>query len=256
MRLREKIQAGLSQKPLLLMTHIVVGYPNLEQSLRLVDVMVNAGVDLMELQIPFSEPIADGPVILRANQAALKNGIRVEQCMEFAREVTRRYPIPFLFMSYYNILFKRGIERFVQEAAEAGIQGAIIPDCPPEEGGHYVTSMRTRGLAPIFIFSPRSGEERMRALGRAGDGFIYVVARKGVTGSATELSGDLERYLERCRRATDLPLAVGFGLKSRADIDFLTGKADVAVVGSESLRLLDTSGVEAVGDFLAGLRGL
>jgi tryptophan synthase alpha chain len=254
MQLLESLKERKKQRKILLMTHIVLGYPNLEKSLELVDTMVRAGVDLMELQIPFSEPIADGPVILHANQAALKAGITVERCFAFAREVTKRYPIPFLFMSYYNILFKRGLRQFVADTRDAGLTGAIVPDCPPEEGEEYVANMRANGLAPIFIFSPRTSDARLASLGRAGDGFVYAVARKGVTGSATEFGEELEQYLARCRRATELPLAVGFGLKSRADVDFLIGKADIAVVGSESLRLLDQGGVNAVGEFLAGLR--
>lgn len=254
MQLLESLKERRKQRKILLMTHIVVGYPNLTKSLELVDTMVRAGVDLMELQIPFSEPIADGPVILHANQAALKAGSTVEQCFTFAREVTKRYPIPFLFMSYYNVLFKRGVTRFVEESRAAGLTGTIVPDCPPEEGAEYVASTRAAGLAPIFIFSPRTSDARLAMLGRAGDGFVYAVARKGVTGSNTEFGSELTQYLARCRRATKLPLAVGFGLKSRSDVDFLVGKADIAVVGSESLRLLDQEGVSAVGDFLAGLR--
>ncbi len=255
MQLAEHIRARLEQRKLLLMTHIVVGYPDLDTSLRLVETMVAAGVDLMELQIPFSEPIADGPVILKANQVALQNGISVNACFDFAAEVSRRFPIPFLFMSYYNIVFRRGVARFVADAAKAGVTGAIVPDCPPEEGDEYVATMRQHGLAPVFIFSPRTPDERLRLLGKAGDGFVYVVARKGVTGSKTEFSGELADYLARARRATELPLAVGFGLKSREDVDFLVGKADIAVVGSESLRLLAEQGVDAVGSFLANLRG-
>lgn len=254
MLLSNALQQAKQRRKILLMTHIVVGFPSLEQSLALVETMVRAGVDLMELQIPFSEPIADGPVILQANQVALKNGTTVDQCFEFAREVTRRFEIPFLFMSYYNVLYRRGLARFIGDAREAGVQGAIVPDLPPEEGADYISGMKQAGLAPIFIFSPRTPDQRLAELGRAGEGFVYVVARKGVTGSPTEFSADLEQYLARCRRATALPLAVGFGLKSRADIDFLTGKADIAVVGTQSLRLLEERGVNAVGDFLADLR--
>ncbi len=254
MDLADAIAGAEQRRKIKLMTHIVVGYPTLEKSLALVDTMVRAGVDLMELQIPFSEPIADGPVILRANQLALQNGTTVDQCFEFAREVTRRYSIPFLFMSYYNVLFKRGLARFIADAQAAGVTGAIVPDLPPEEGADYIAAMKQARLAPIFIFSPRTSDQRLVELGRAGEGFVYVVARKGVTGSPTEFSTELEQYLARCRRATRLPLAVGFGLKSRADIDFLLGKADIAVVGTQSLRLLDERGVDAVGEFLAQLR--
>jgi tryptophan synthase alpha chain len=254
MPLADYIRSKRREREVLLMTHIVVGYPDLETSLALVDAMVRAGVDLMELQIPFSEPMADGPVILKANQLALKRGITVDACFEFARRVTERHSIPFLFMSYYNILFKRGLDRFVTDARAAGIVGAIVPDCPPEEGADYIVAMRRAELAPVFIYSPNTPDERMRALGKIGDGFVYVVARKGVTGSATEFSGELAGYLQRSRRATELPLAVGFGLKSRADVAFLEGKADIAVVGSQSLRLLEQEGVAAVERFVRELR--
>jgi tryptophan synthase alpha chain len=193
-------------------------------------------------------------VILHANQEALAKGIRVEQCFAFAREVTRRHSIPFLFMSYYNILAKRGVERFVAASAEAGLSGAIVPDLPPEEASEYGASMKAHGLAPIYIFSPRTPDARLKYLGGVGDGFIYAVARKGVTGSETEFSDDLAQYLARCRAATELPLAVGFGLKSRTDVEFLVGKADIAVVGSETLRVLQQGGVAAAGEFIRSLR--
>jgi tryptophan synthase alpha chain len=255
MNLAEYIFERKKQRDILLMTHIVVGYPSLAASLELVDAMVEAGVDLMELQIPFSEPIADGPVILHANQEALKQGTKVKDCFEFAAKVTKRHSIPFLFMSYYNVLFRRGLSQFARHAAEAGVRGAIVPDCPPEESQEYVNAMRSHSLAPVFIFSPRTPDERLNLLGKAGDGFVYAVARKGVTGQDTEFSDDLARYLARCRAATELPLAVGFGLRTPKDVDFLRGKADIAVVGTESLRLLQKSGVSSVGSFLSTLRG-
>jgi tryptophan synthase alpha chain len=254
MELSERLKSRLKERRILLMTHIVIGYPDLETSLALVDSMVKAGVDIMELQIPFSEPVADGPVILHANQRALERGIKVDECFEFARQVTRRYDIPFLFMSYYNVLFKRGLTRFAEESKAAGIQGAIVPDCPPEEADEYASAMNAQGLAPIYIFSPRTSSERMCALGNASRGLVYVVARKGVTGSDTAFSREMDEYLARCRKATTLPLAVGFGVKDRSDVAYLEGKADIAVVGSQSLRVLEQSGVAGVTEFLRQLR--
>lgn len=252
------LEAYLRQKreshEILLMTHIVLGYPDFETSLRLVEIMVESGVELMELQIPFSEPIADGPVILRANQLALSGGSTVARCFQFATEVARRYPIPFLFMSYYNVLFKHGTASFVQRMAEANLKGAIVPDLPPEEGQEYLNAMAESKLDPIFIYSPNTKSERLASLASHGSGFIYCVARKGVTGSATAFSDDLSAYLARARAATHLPLAVGFGVKDGADVDFLRGKADIAVVGSETLRILDQRGLAAVGPFLRSLR--
>jgi tryptophan synthase alpha chain len=208
----------------------------------------------MELQIPFSEPIADGPVILRANQEALSRGATVRRCMEFGGEMSRAFAIPFLFMTYCNIGFKYGMDRFAGDAARAGMQGMILPDLPPEEGREYLEAMARHDLAPIFIFAPTTGLERMRAIASHGRGFIYCVARKGVTGAETSFSRELDDYLSRCRSATDLPLAVGFGVKDRADVDFLRGRADIAVIGTQTIRIIEERGVEAVGDFIAGLR--
>jgi tryptophan synthase alpha chain len=254
MPLADLIRARRRERELLLMTHIVIGHPDWETSLALVDAMVAAGVDLIELQLPFSEPLADGPWIARASQQAVQRGVRVDECFAFAQRVTARHPIPFLLMSYYNLVCRRGVSRFVDASARAGVAGAIVPDLPLAESDEYVTAMRAASLAPIFLFSPRTPDERLRVLGRAGDGLVYAVARTGVTGSQTELSPDLESYLARCRQATELPLAVGFGIKTPADVQFLVGKADIAVVGSQSLRVLEQRGVRAVGEFLTGLR--
>ncbi len=243
-----------SDRPVLLMTHIVIGYPDLDTSMRTVEAMVEAGVDLMELQIPFSEPIADGPVILHANQKALGAGVTVADCFEFAETCVRRFDIPFLFMSYYNILFRYGVDAFVERMASIGLRGAIVPDLPPEEGDVYLSAMETAGLDPIFIYSPNTPDARLDYLAQHARGFIYCVARKGVTGATTSFSDDLSTYLGRCRAATSLPLAVGFGVKDADDVRFLDGKADIAVVGTQSIRILDEQGVSAVGDFVTKLR--
>lgn len=242
------------EKDILLMTHIVLGYPSFEASFEIIRTMVEAGVDIMELQIPFSEPIADGPVILHANQASLAAGASVGRCMEFAAEAGRAFDIPFLFMTYYNILFKYGVDKFAATMAEAGIRGAIVPDLPPEEGGDYLTAMAANNLAPIFIYSPTTSDDRMRYIADHARGFVYCVARKGVTGDNTTFSETLDAYLARCRRATSLPLALGFGVKDKADVDFLTGKVDIAVIGTQTIRLIDTEGLAAVKPFIEGLR--
>jgi tryptophan synthase alpha chain len=174
--------------------------------------------------------------------------------MDFAQKVTGAFDVPFLFMSYYNILFKFGVERFTEAMAQSAIKGAIVPDLPPEEGSDYLGAMEKHNLVPIFIFSPTTPDERMKYLAFFGKGFIYCVARKGVTGVATDFSDQLKKYLARCRKATDLPLALGFGVKEKEDVDFLKGKADIAVVGSQTIRLVDQEGVGAVGEFIKSLR--
>jgi len=247
------LRTRLKEKEILLMTHIVLGYTTFEDSFKIIEAMVDGGVDLMELQIPFSEPIADGPVILHANQKSLAGGTTVQKCIDFAQEVTRTFDIPFLFMSYFNILFKYGIDRFAAATAQGDVKGAIVPDLPPEEGREYLEAMDKYSLDPIFIFSPTTPYERMQYLASFGKGFIYCVARKGVTGRQTAFSDQLESYLARCRKATELPLALGFGVKDKTDVDFLKGKADIAVIGSQTIRLVDQEGVGAVNDFIKSL---
>lgn len=251
--LEQYIKQKRQEKDLLLMTHIVLGYPSYDDSLRMVEAMVKAGVDLMELQIPFSEPMADGPVILRANAEALERGATVEKSMQLAEKVAQEFDIPFLFMTYYNILYKYGVTDFVNRMADMNLQGAIIPDLPPEEGDEYLQAMGQRGLSPIHIFTPNSTDARMKTIAEKSDGFIYTVARKGVTGKDTQFSDDLNDYLGRCRTATDLPLALGFGVKSKQDMDFIRGKADIAVIGSETIRVMEEQGVEAVEPFIRKL---
>lgn len=251
--LEVEIRKRKQGKDILLMTHIVLGYPSFDDSRRIAGAMVEAGVDLMELQIPFSEPIADGPVILHANQRVLAAGSTVERCLEQAARLADELPIPLVFMSYYNIAFVRGVERFAKEMREAGLEGVIVPDLPFEEGGPFFSAIEKERLDPIFIYSPNTSDARMRAIAKRARGFVYCVARKGVTGAATEFSA-LGSYLARCRAATSLPLALGFGVKRRADIDQLIGKVEIAVVGSETIRVVDADGVAAVRPFIRSLR--
>lgn len=248
------IRSRLAEKKILLMTHIVIGYPTLEASMEIVRTMVAAGVDLMELQIPFSEPIADGPVILKANQKALANGITVAQCLDFGRQVAGQFHIPFLYMTYYNILFKYGLGRFSDHMQAAGLKGAIVPDLPPEEAEDYLEAMRTHALDPIFIYSPMTSDSRMGTIARVAEGFVYCVARKGVTGDQTEFSTQIGDYLGRCRTATGLPLALGFGVKDQSDVKFLEGKVDIAVIGTQAIRLVEAQGVAALDNFIRDLQ--
>ena len=253
MVLESYLRTRLSEKDILLMTHIVLGYPSFEECFRVIEAMVKAGVDLMELQIPFSEPIADGPVILRANQKALRGGAKVQDCLNFAQKATLAFDIPFLIMSYYNVLFKYGVERFVFAMAKRNLRGTIVPDLPPEEGQEYLGAMGEHELAPILIFSPTTPDGRMQYLASFSRGFVYCVARKGVTGANTKFSEELTGYLGRCRKATSLPLALGFGVKEKADIDYLKGKADIAVIGSQTIRIMENEGIASVGNFIQSL---
>ncbi len=251
--LESYLRERLKKKDILLMTHIVLGYPSFDDSFRIIETMVKAGVDLMELQIPFSDPIADGPVILRANQRALESGATVQGCFDLAEKATRAFDIPFLIMSYCNIPYRYGTKRFVSSMATRNLRGAIIPDLPPEEGQEYLNDMKEFDLAPILIISPTTTIERMKSLDNFARGFVYCIARKGVTGETTNFSDDLGVYLSQCREATSLPLALGFGIKEKADIDFLKGKAEIAVIGSQTIRTMEKKGIDSVGNFIRSL---
>ena len=253
MMLESYIRNRLEEKDILLMTHIVLGYPSFDDSLRIIETMVDAGVDLMELQIPFAEPTADGSVIARANQEALKGGVTVEDCFKFVSKITRTFDIPFLMMSYYNAPFRFCVKRFVNDMSNSGLRGAIIPDLTPEEGREYLAAMYDRDLAPVPIFWPATSLERMGYIASAAEGFIYCVARKGVTGENTDFSGELATFLTRCRQGTTLPLALGFGVKEKAHIDFLKGKADIAVIGSQTIRVMEQKGIASVGELIRSL---
>ena len=237
------------------MTHIVLGYPSFEINRQIIRQMVENGVDCIEMQIPFSEPMADGPVILKANQESIANGTTIVDCLEFGSEMSETHHIPFLYMTYYNIIFKYGEQRFLDRVEKSGISGLILPDLPPEEGNEFCKAAQSRGIDPIMIYSPTSSDERMHVLNQHASGFIYCTARRGVTGKQSEFGGEFNDYLARCRNAATLPLAVGFGIQSRSDIVEITGKADIAVVGSKTIKLIDEKGADAVGPFIKELTG-
>jgi len=253
-RLEANLKERLRHKPILLMTHLVLGYPSFEVNREVIRHMAENGVDCIELQIPFSEPIADGPVILKAGQKSLAHGTRVEDCLRFGQEMAKTWSqVHFLFMSYYNILYQYGERAFLERCRDIGFCGNIIADLPPEEGANYIATSRELGLSPIPFFTPTSTNARLQEMASHGEGFVYCVARRGVTGKHTEIDASLSDYLARCRRATSLPLAVGFGISSRDDVRGLTGKADMAVIGTATIKLVDAQGPAAVGPYIAAL---
>jgi tryptophan synthase alpha chain len=254
MLLEDRLKKRLEEKDILLMTHIVLGYPSFEVNREVVRQMVENGVDCIEMQIPFSEPMADGPVIMKANLDSLAGGTKVEECLAFGAEMAKTYDIPFLYMTYYNIIFKYGEEKFINRCSETGITGLIIPDLPPEQSDSFFQYTSDKQVSPILIYSPTSTDDRMKEIDKAGSGFIYCVARRGVTGKKSDLDDGFNTYLQRCRAASSKMLAVGFGIQTAEDIAALKGKADMAVIGSRTINLVDEQGAAAVGPFIAGLR--
>lgn len=242
-------------RAILLMAHLIVGFPSLEANWRMLEIMQEVEVDLVELQMPFSEPVADGPTFVRANQLALEAGLSVDEYFDFMTRATASFSIPHLMMGYYNTAYKLGHQVFCERLRAAAAAGFILPDLPIEEYGDLFDLSRDNGLSPILMMTPTNREHRLAAIGELASGFVYAVARKGVTGKRTELEQGLYRFVDRCRSATRLPLAVGFGLRQREDVELLHGRVEIAIVGSVLLDAWESGGEDGYRALLKELAG-
>ena len=238
-----------------LIPYLTLGYPTPHQSVDLVEAAVAGGADLVELGIPFSDPLADGPTIQRASHLALQQGMTVARCLEMAVELRARgVEVPLLFMGYLNPILAYGVEAFVQDSAQAGIVGLIIPDLPPEEAGEIEAACRHSGLALVYLLAPTSAEERVALVAERSQGFVYLVSLVGVTGARDSLPPGLVEFVGRVRKATEMPLAVGFGISTPAQAQRVGELADGVVVGSAILRLVGDEPTQKVEDFVRSLR--
>jgi tryptophan synthase alpha chain len=245
-----------TDKKIRIMAHQILGYPDFETNYKMISLLHQYGIDLIELQIPFSEPIADGPIFLRANQGALERGTTVEQCLAFAERVVREFNIPFIFMTYYNVLYQYGVERFVEECAAIGVSGLIVPDAYPEESEIFLRACRSYGVEPILLVTPYTTEERFAYIASQTGGMLYCVARKGLTGTQTIFDEATTQFLGYCREHALTPIGVGFGIQQRSDVEYLIGKSDIAIIGSQLLKLLEEGGLRRVEEFMASLAEL
>jgi tryptophan synthase alpha chain len=234
--------------------YFTIGYPDLPTSLAVIEALVQAGGDIIELGVPFSDPLADGPTIQHASQVALQNGIRAADCVQAVRALrSRGVTVPLILMGYINPILAYGMERYVRDVAEAGGSGFIIPDLPPEEAGEMSGCCAASGLALIPLLAPTSTPERIRQVVASAHGFVYLVSVTGVTG-ARDVLPDLGDYVRRVRSLTTLPLSVGFGISKPDQVKMIAGLADGVVVASALIRLMETDGLEAVKGLAASLR--
>lgn len=225
------------------MSHAVVGFPTLDENERAIDSLVASGVNLIELQVPFSDPVADGHTLVNACYEALKTGGSVKATLDLCRKVSKKHPnASFILMSYLNPLYRYGIERLFKDAAEAGFKGMIIPDMPVEEYEPHMPLLDELGIAPILMVTPNTPDERVERIAKSARGMVYVVSRMGVTGKQTHWGEDFESYVARIRRHTDLPLAIGFGVRAAEDLKALTGTAEVAAFCSKYIEWQRDSG--------------
>jgi tryptophan synthase alpha chain len=215
-----------------LVAYITAGDPSLEASEHIVLALAEAGADVIELGVPFSDPIADGPVIQRASERALRSGTTLTGVLDLVKRLRAKTQAPLLLFTYYNPVLQLGLEKFAASAADAGADGALITDITPEEAGEYRAAMRARGLDTVFLAAPTSTDARLKLIAEASTGFLYVISRTGVTGEKARLAEELPALVRRVRAATPLPIAVGFGISLPEHVSLLGGLADAAVVGS------------------------
>jgi len=239
-----------------LMPYLPLGYPTPETSLAMVEVVVAGGADMLELGVPFSDPLADGPTIQGATHVALQQGMTVARCLEMAQELRQRgTTLPFIFMGYYNPILAYGEESFCRACREIGVDGLIVPDLPPGEGEMLERACRQHGLALIYLLAPTSTPDRVRLVTERSQGFVYLVSVAGITGARGSLPPDLAAFVDRVRAVTDKPLAVGFGISTPEQAGQVAALADGVIVGSALVRLTgETDGREKVKAFVAGLR--
>ncbi|MDI6799838.1 MAG: tryptophan synthase subunit alpha [Actinomycetota bacterium] len=227
-----------------LIPFVVGGYPSLEVSERLIGGLSENGADMIEIGIPYSDPLADGPTIQRAYEVALKNGVDTDDILAMAGRLTKKITTPLIIMTYYNIIYRYGEERFATAAKEIGIAGVIIPDLPVEEAADWKKIAEANYLDTIFLVAPTSPGDRISLIAEASKGFIYCLSLTGVTGARSEVSKDLAAFLTRIRTKTEKPLAVGFGISSPEAAKNAAKLSDGVIVGSALIDLIDHSGIE------------
>ena len=246
-----------NEKRMGIMTHVVVGYPSLEETENLVITMEKEGADFVELQIPFSDPVADGPTILKASQQSLDNKTTVSDAFILAKNLRDKgVKIPLIFMTYANIVYAKGIEKFITESKKAGIDAFIIPDLPLDthEGEMFFKLSQQNNLEMIPLFAPPCSDERLSFLGKHAKNIVYAVARTGVTGSKTDIKADIEKTLTRFKKHTSVDIALGFGIQSKEQIMSLKEKVETVVIGTAILKIFEKGGVDAVAKFMRDLK--
>src|SRR5947207_121507 len=229
-----------SNKPALV-AYLTCGDPDLRTTREVAVAAIQAGAELIELGVPFSDPVADGPVIQRASERALRKGISLEQVLKLAQDIRKESNAGLIVFSYLNPIMRMGLKRFVDEATKAGVDGALITDLPVEESDEYLRFMRKRNLATVFLAAPTSTDERLKRIAEASTGFVYAVSRTGVTGARKDLADDAQKLVKRLRKFTKLPIVVGFGISEPQQFAAVGQFADGAAVGTAIVQTIESN---------------
>ncbi len=242
-----------------LVVYLTIGDPDLETSKKIALAAIDAGADVLELGVPFSDPLADGPVIQRASERAVRNGTRMEDVLALASSLRKQRPaVGLVIFSYLNPILRMGLESFAAAAEKAGVDAVLVTDLIAEESEEYRAALKKHHLQPIFLAAPTSPDSRLARIAEISEGFIYAISRVGITGTQQQVAGDARELVTRLRRYTKLPIALGFGISNAAHVAVVAEYADAAVVGSAIVALIEQSGPDkapaAVGKFIAELR--
>ena len=241
-----------------MVAYITCGDPNLDTSREVALAAIGAGADVIELGVPFSDPVADGPVIQQASERALQHGTTLEGVLGVAKQIRKKTGAGLVIFSYLNPILQFGVDKFCAAAVAAGVDGALVTDLPVEEAGDYLRAMKAHKLEPVFLAAPTSTAARLRAIAKCSRGFVYAISRTGITGARQELAGDARSLVERLRGFTKLPIAVGFGVSTREQFAEVGTFADAAVVGSAIVQCIEQNAgreAAAVADFVGSLTG-
>lgn len=222
-----------------LVAYITCGDPDLRTSKEVALAAIKAGAEVLELGVPFSDPVADGPVIQRASERALRNHVSLEDVLGLAAEIRRESDAGLIIFTYLNPILRMGLEKFASTAANAGVDGALITDLPVEEADEYLKHMRKRGLATVFLAAPTSTEQRLKHIAEASTGFVYAVSRTGVTGARKEFPEDAQKLVQKLRKFTKLPIVVGFGISRPEHFASVGQFADAAAVGTAIVHTIE-----------------
>ncbi len=242
-----------------LIIYLTVGDPSVAATREIALAAIDAGADVLELGVPFSDPVADGPVIQRASERALAQGVRLEDVLALAGELRRLRPYAGLVVfSYFNPILRMGLERFCRRAADSGVDGVLITDLTVEEADEYLEQTLSHGLKPIFLVAPTSTDARLKRIAGVSQGFVYAISRTGITGARQDVAQDTRELVERLRPYTQLPIAVGFGISRPEHVAAVGEFADAVVIGSAIVSLIEQSepgtAATAVAQFIQGLR--
>ena len=238
-----------------LIAYVTIGYPSIEATLKVVPLLAHNGCDIVELGIPFSDPLADGATIQRASAQALLNGVTPQLCLDVAGKLRQEVDVPLVFMTYYNPVLSYGLGKFCAASARSGVDGLIVPDLPPDEGSELESVSQKQGLALIYLLAPTSTEERIRLVAEKSHGFIYIVSLTGVTGARESLPADLEAFVGKVRQVTTQPLCVGFGISTPEQASRIARTADGVIIGSRLIQLMEADcHLTSTGDFIKGVR--